>query len=208
MQMPPIVPPLQVGEGSSGNQSAPTPRRGDLHRRTGRVRREERTSGRRNRGIRRRATHIGGEIRVELRKVFACVPRRVGSALARHDVSTRTWPKTPARSLLSNPDVKTCVCQHNRKAVCSSTSGKLPTTRSSLRRQLHSQLPSQLRSQLRSLGSQRQRSLGSQRQRRLGSLRSLGSHRSLCSRRSHGLPVPSPEAFPCSPCRRRRTSPG
>jgi hypothetical protein len=36
MQMRPIVPPLQVGEGSSGNQSAPTPRRGDLHRRTGR----------------------------------------------------------------------------------------------------------------------------------------------------------------------------
>ena len=115
------------------------------------------------------------------------------------------WPG----SLLSNPAVRTCVCQRNRKAVCSSTSGKLPTTRSSLRRQLRSQLlPSQLRSQLRSLGSQRQRSPGSQRQRRLGSRRSLGSHRSLCSRRSHGLPVPSPEAFPCSPCRRRRTSPG
>ena len=116
------------------------------------------------------------------------------------------WPG----SLLSNPAVRTCVCQRNRKAVCFSTSGKLPTTRSSLRRQLRSQLlPSQLRSQLRRRGSQRQRSLGSQRQRRLGSRRSLGSrHRSLCSRRSHGLPVPSPEAFPCSPCRRRRTSPG
>ena len=197
-------------------------------------------------------------------EVFACVPRRVGSALARQDVSTRTWPKLRlalarhilrplefpragisrygwrliqllskglgharaalqtrhglAGSLLSNPAVSTCVCQRNRKAVCSSTSGKLPTTRSSL------QLPSQLRSQLPShpptsrhlrsqsqcrLGSQRQCRLGSQRQRRLGSLRSLGSlHRSLCSRRSHGLPVPSPEAFPRSRCRRRRTSPG
>ena len=93
-------------------------------------------------------------------EVFACVPRRVGSALARQDVSTRTWPKTPARSckayspttgipsrwhfsirlethsaveqgawpragsaanktwlagsLLSNPAVRTCVCQRNR----------------------------------------------------------------------------------------------
>ena len=108
-----------------------------------------------------------------------------------------------AGSLLSNPAVRTWVCQRDRKAVCPSTSGKLPTTRSSLR------LPSQLRSRHRnrSLGSQRQRSLGSQRQRRLGSR--LGSHRSLCrSRRSHGLRVPSPEAFPRSPCRRRRTSPG
>jgi hypothetical protein len=111
---------------------------------------------------------------------------------------------------LSNPAVRTCVCQRNRNAV-SSTSGKLPTTRSSLRRQLPNQLPSQLRSQRqRSLGSQRQRSLGSQLQRRIGSHRSLcRSHRSLCrSRRSHGLRVPSPEAFPRSPCRRRRTSPG
>ena len=32
----PIAPPLQAGEGSSGNQSAPTPRPDDLHRRTGR----------------------------------------------------------------------------------------------------------------------------------------------------------------------------
>ena len=116
-----------------------------------------------------------------------------------------------AGSLLSNP-VRTCVCQRNRKAV-SSTSGRLPTTRSSLRRQRPSQLPNQLRSlrsqRRRSLGSQRQRSLGSQPQRRTGSRRSLGSHRSLCrSRRSPGLHVPSPEAFPRSPCRRRRTSPG
>jgi len=115
-----------------------------------------------------------------------------------------------AGSLLSNPAVRTWVCQRNRNAVCSSTSGKLPTTRSSLRRQLPSQFPSQLRSLrsqcLRSLGNQPQRSLGSQRP--LGSLRSLGTRRSLCrSRRIHGLRVPSREAFPCPPCRRRRTSP-
>jgi len=119
-----------------------------------------------------------------------------------------------AGSILSNPAVTSRVCQRNRKAVWSSKSGKLPTTRSSLRRQLPSQFPSQLRSRLRSLGSQsRLRSLGSQRQRRLGSRRSLCRRRSLCSRRlcsrrSRGLPVPSPEALLCSPCRRRRTSPG
>jgi hypothetical protein len=103
----------------------------------------------------------------------------------------------------------TCVCQRNRKAVCSSTSGRLPTTRSSLRRRLPSQFPSQLRSlRSRSLGSLgRQRQLGSQRQRQLGSL-GIRILRSLCRSHSHGLPVPSPEAFPSSPYRRRRTSPG
>jgi hypothetical protein len=114
-----------------------------------------------------------------------------------------------AGSLLSNPAVRTFVCQRNWKAVCFSTSGKLPTTRSSLRRQLPNQLPSQLRSlrSQRQRDSQRQRSLGSQRQ--LGSRRSLcRSRRSLCRSRNHGLRVPSPEAFPRSLCRRRRTSPG
>ena len=42
--------------------------------------------------------HIDGENSAELRNVFACV--QVGSALARHDVSTRSWPKAPARSCM------------------------------------------------------------------------------------------------------------
>ena len=42
--------------------------------------------------------HIDGENSAELRNVFACV--QVGSALARHDVSTRSSPKAPARSCM------------------------------------------------------------------------------------------------------------
>ena len=41
--------------------------------------------------------HIDGEIRRELRNLFAGVPRKTGLAIACHVVSTRTWPATPAR---------------------------------------------------------------------------------------------------------------
>ena len=115
------------------------------------------------------------------------------------------WPG----SHLSNPAVRTCVCQRNRKAVCSSTSDKLPTTRSSLRRQLRSQLlPSQLRSQLPASAADANAAPAANANAASAAAAASAATAASAAAAAAPLPVPSPEAFPCSPCRRRRTSPG
>lgn len=79
----------------------------------------------------------------------------------------------------------TCVYQCGRKAAWPSTSGNVPTTRSSLRSQLRNHQPHSQRhiGRLCSLGS-------------LCNLDNPGSHRSGSQR----LPVSCPEAILCSPC--------